>query len=98
MNEFICILKPTRLQMLTDSPTEEEERLVGEHFLYWKGLFEDKKVRLAGKTQNNDEKTFGIILFNSESLSEAKALIQNDPVIIYDVMTFEVFEFSLALG
>ena len=34
MQQFITILKPTRIGMITDGPTEFEEKTVSAHFEY----------------------------------------------------------------
>ena len=98
MNEFICVLKPTRLKMLTEGPTEEESGLTCAHFQYWNEKYEHNLVKLAGRTQNNDRNTFGIIIFRSSDINKAMIIVKNDLVVLNKIMTAEVFPFSSAIG
>jgi uncharacterized protein YciI len=57
--------------MLTDSPSEEESQAVEKHYLYLKNLTEKGIVLMAGRTTNNDESTFGIVILKAETESDA---------------------------
>ena len=61
--EFLYTLKVTRAEMLSDGPTPDEEAATARHFEYLKGLNEKGTVLLAGRTQNTDESSFGIVIF-----------------------------------
>ena len=63
MAEFIYLLKPTRLEMLTQGPTPKEEQIVEQHFQYLQALAEEGVMILVGRTQNQDETAFGIAIF-----------------------------------
>ncbi len=97
LQQFITILNPTRIGMLTDGPTEFEEKTVSAHFEYLKELEKKGIVLLAGRTLTEDEKTFGIVIFLAEDLDAAKQVTVNDPVIINGVMQAELFPFRIAL-
>ena len=53
--QWLYRIQPVRKEMLAEGPTPEEERLVGEHFEYLKGLVEKNVVMLAGRTLNTDK-------------------------------------------
>ena len=57
--------------MLTDSPSEEKSQAVEKHYLYLKNLTERGIVLMAGRTTNNDESTFGIVILKAETESDA---------------------------
>jgi len=97
MHQFITILRPTRIQMITDRPSEFEEKTVSLHFNYLKDLVNKGIVHLAGLTQTHDETTFGIVIFFAADIAEARALAENDPAVKTGVMTAEVFPFKIAL-
>ena len=51
--------------MLTEGPTPEEERVVGEHFAHLEDLTERGVLILAGRTLNTDETSFVIVMFRA---------------------------------
>jgi uncharacterized protein len=77
--------------MLVEGLTDEEERLVGEHFEYLCDLAEEGVVLLAGRTQNSDPSGFGIVIFQADSMDEARAVMQADPAVKYGVFRPELF-------
>lgn len=95
--EFLAILRPTRIDMLTDGPTDEERDAIGRHFAYLKSLTDNGVVVLAGRTMENDATTIGIYVFRAESPDAAQLLAEQDPVIVEEVMTVEVRPFMIAL-
>ena len=83
--------------MLTDSGTPEEERIVSRHFAYLKDLVAKGVVVLMGRTQNNDETTFGIVIFEAEDEAAARVLMENDPAVVEGVMTASLYPYRIAL-
>ena len=98
LQQFISILKPTRIGMLTSGPTDLEEKAVSAHFDYLEELVEKGVVLLAGRTLTEDEKTFGIVIFLAEDMDDAIRVTENDPVIVNQVMQAEVIPFRIALS
>jgi len=95
--QFIYVLKPTRLGMLTEGPTPEERDTVSRHFAYFKDLTEKGTMILMGRTQTNDESTFGIAVFEAEDESAARRIMENDPAILGGVMTATLYPYKIAL-
>jgi uncharacterized protein len=52
---------------------------------------------MAGRTTNNDERTFGIAILVAESEAKARELMQNDPAVRHGVMRAELFPYRIAL-
>jgi uncharacterized protein YciI len=97
LKEYLYLLRPTRLAMLTEGPTEQEQTLVGQHFNYLKELTERGVVVLMGRTQNNDETTFGIVIFRAPSDEAAREIMNNDPAVRNNIMTATLYPYRIAL-
>ena len=97
MRQWIYVLKPTRLEMLTEGSTPEEEEIVSRHFAYLKDLTEKGVMILMGRTQNNDVSTFGIAIFEAEDEAAARAIMENDPAVKNGVMTATLYPYKMAL-
>ena len=95
--QFIYVLKPTRLEMLTEGATPEEVETVSRHFAYFKDLTEKGTMILMGRTQTNDESTFGIAVFEADDESAARKIMENDPAILGGVMTATLYAYKIAL-
>lgn len=83
--------------MLTAGPTDEEARLVSEHFHYLQGLCEAGVVKLAGRTLNTDASAFGIIIFEAADEAAARSIMENDPAVKQGVMRAELYPYRIAL-
>ena len=94
--QFIYVLKPTRLGMLTEA-TPEDNDTVSRHFAYFKDLTEKGTMILMGRTQNNDESTFGIAVFEAEDEAAARRIMENDPAVLGGVMTATLYPYKIAL-
>lgn len=86
MQHFLYVLRVTRLEQLTQGPTEREEQIVSEHVDYLMNLAERGTMLLFGRTTENDERTFGIALFQVESEQDAQTIMANDPAVKHGVM------------
>ena len=78
LGQFLYRIQPIRHDLLTGGSTEFESRIVSEHFSYLKQLTKDGVVILAGRTQNTDYSSFGIVLFNAETIEAAREIMLND--------------------
>lgn len=97
LQEWLYVLRPTRIEMVTESATEEESRIVGEHFQYLKRLTEVGVAVLMGRTQNNDEDTMGLVIFRAPDEAAARALMENDPAVKNGVMSARLYPYRIAL-
>ncbi|RTR33731.1 YciI family protein [Shewanella atlantica] len=96
MNQFIYQLRPTRVEMLSEGPDEQEALAIEEHFHYLQRLNEDKLVLMAGRTLTQDESTFGIVILEVDSESSATAIMQKDPAVAKGVMKAVLYPFRVA--
>ncbi|MCI0551730.1 MAG: YciI family protein [Anaerolineae bacterium] len=83
--------------MLTDGGTPEEVETVSCHFAYFVDLTEKGVMILMGRTQNNDESTFGIAVFEAEDESAARTIMENDPAVAGGVMRATLYPYKVAL-
>lgn len=74
--------------------TEEEQKIMQDHFHYLQGLLEEGKLILAGRNLKNE---MGYIILKTKSLSEAKALMSEDPSVKHKVVTPTFERFRIAL-
>ncbi len=97
MNQWLYLLKPTRLGMLTEGSTPEEAEIVSRHFAYLQDLTGKGVMILMGRTQNNDETTFGIAIFDAEDESAARMIMEADPAVAGGVMRADLYPYKIAL-
>ena len=95
--QFIYVLKPTRLEMLTEGATQEEAETVSRHFAYFQDLTAKGVMILMGRTQNKDESTFGIAIFEADDEAAARSIMENDPAVAGGVMTATLYPYRIAL-
>ena len=96
MPQFLYLLKPTRLGMVTESSTPEEEEIISRHFAYLSDLTEKGVMILVGRTQNKDENTLGIAIFEAENELAAKEIMENEPAIAGGVMRATLYPYKIA--
>lgn len=95
--EYLYKIQPTRPAMLVDGPTERESEIVTQHFDYLNELLAAGTLILAGRTQNTDESSFGIVIFRVASDEEAQKIMEDDPAVQQGVMRAELFPYRVAL-
>lgn len=97
MSQFIYRIQPVRQNMLAAGLTDEEEAVIGEHFDYLNRLNKEGVVILAGRTLNNDETSFGIVIFEPCGEQEARSIMEDDPSVKKGVMNAELYPYKIAL-
>jgi uncharacterized protein YciI len=97
LKQFIYILKPIPRLIIEANWTDSDNAIVGRHFTHLQALLAEGTLILAGKTEGLDEKTFGIVIFESEDLESAQKLMRLDPAVHEGVMTAELFPYTVAL-
>ncbi len=97
MEQFLYRIQPVRHDMLTKGATEFESRIITEHFNYLRRLTEDGIVILAGRTQNTDYSSFGIVLLKAETIETAREVMLNDPAVKNNVFRAELYPYKTSL-
>ncbi|WP_082341256.1 YciI family protein [Sporosarcina globispora] len=71
--------------------------MISRHFLRLKEYTEKGKVILAGRTLNDDDTGFGIVIFEAENETSAKQFMKDDPAISEGMMEGTLFPYRVAL-
>ncbi len=96
VGQYIYVLKPTRLGMLTDGPDDRETAILQAHVTFLDNLLAAGEVVLFGRTQTADSETFGIVVFETSDDSTANAIMKGDPCVEQGVMTATLYPFGIA--
>jgi uncharacterized protein YciI len=94
--QFLYKITPTRVEMVTEGPNDEEAVIMSRHFSYLNSLTEQGTVLLFGRTQNSDASTFGIAIFRADSEDEAYSIMKSDPAVKDGVMRAELYPYKVA--
>lgn len=95
-NQYLYTIKPTRLEMLTEGPTAEEQAIVAEHFKHLQRLAKEGLVVLAGRTQDANEDSFGIVILYASTEEEARQRMEADPAVKHGVMQSALYPYRVA--
>jgi peroxiredoxin Q/BCP len=91
---FLYMITPKRAEMPT-SPTPDEEKTMGAHFEYLKGLMDKGVVLLAGPT--TEPPHVGIVVFRAADRAAAQAIMDGDPAVHAGVVSAKLSELRLSL-
>ena len=91
---FLLRVWPSRGVAFLQSPTEAENKTMGEHAAYIKRLYDAGTVLLAGPSVNG-EKTFGITVVRAADEAAARAILNGDPAVKGGIMQGEVLPFEV---
>lgn len=91
--QFIYIVKPLR-ENFSETATEEENNIIGEHFQYLKKLLEERILILAGPETNAK---FGIVILEAENEEKAREIMENDPAVKKNVFSAKLFSYRVSL-
>ena len=77
--------------------SDKDKAATSRHFDRLKKATASGQVILAGRTTENLDKTFGLVLFEAENEAAAKAFMDADPAVQAGVMTATLHPYSVAL-
>ncbi|HEX7343425.1 MAG TPA: YciI family protein [bacterium] len=95
---FIYVLKLLPSLLDQGNWTPREEAIVETHFQYLKALTEAGTMILVERTQQLDEETFGLAIFEAATEEEARRIMENDPAVQGGIMTAKLYPFRVALS
>jgi len=87
-------LRPTRLAMLTEGPTQAELATAAEHWTYSQQLLAQEIMIFSGRTLSPGEDTFAICVIRSGSEQEARAIMDGDPAVEAGMFMGKLFPYQ----
>lgn len=93
---FLYVLRPNRLEILTEGPTDEETRTLERHVQYLQELLASDVVTLFGRTQTTTPDTMGLVILHARDESAARALMQSDPAVVDGLMSATLYPYRIA--
>jgi uncharacterized protein len=72
----------------------EEKNALEAHFFYLQKLLQEGKLVLAGPCL---DASFGVVILQDGIKDEAHHIMVNDPAIVHEIMTGELFPFRVSL-
>ncbi len=81
---------------MPDAPSDEEARLIGEHFAYLQSGHAAGDIVLVGRTQ--EAPFLGIAIFEAESREDAQRFVDDDPAIragVFRVRSLQSYRVAL---
>jgi uncharacterized protein len=91
--QFIFFIKPHK-ENFAETMTEEEGKIMSEHFIYLTGLLGEGKLVIAGPELSGK---FGMGVYETETLEEAQEMLNNDPAVKSGIVTPEIYPFKVSL-
>lgn len=96
--EFLVILRPVRPGMVAEGPLPQEMPVLAAHLAWLEQLASEGRVVLAGRTQETDASSFGIVVLRADDHQAAVDLAGQDPAVDGGLMRAEVRAFRIAVG
>lgn len=91
--EFLYQIKPIRKNFM-ENQTQQEKNALEAHFFYLQNLLQEGKLVLAGPCL---DASFGVVILQNVDEDEAQEIMNNDPAIINEIMTGELYPFRVSL-
>ena len=82
-------------EMMAKGLTPEQTQIMQEHLDHLKSLSDEGLIVLAGRTLNNDETTFGIVMLRADSDAAAGEIMSRDPGIRKGLFRATLFPFLI---
>jgi len=98
MRWFLVTLRPAERIRSGGDWTDADEAAVEAHFRRLAVLRAQGVVHVAGRTDEDDRHTFGLVLYRAENERAAAALAGEDPAVLSGTMTSELRPFRFAIG
>ncbi len=95
--EFIAVLTPVRPGMVVDGPLPEEMPVLASHLAWLEQMAADGHLVLAGRTQEADPSTFGIVILRADTAERAETLARQDPAVAGGLLHLQVRPFRIAV-
>ena len=94
---YIYVLKLTSGYFDDNNWKEKDMETIQVHFKHLQDMLSEGKLVMAGRTDVENSKTLGIVVFEADSFGDAVKIANDDPAVKAGIMSAEVFPFRLAL-
>ncbi|WP_064091836.1 YciI family protein [Rossellomorea aquimaris] len=95
--EFLYVLKLIPRLHKEENWTEGDGKIVQRHFERLQKYTESGVVILAGRTLNEEENAFGLVVFEANDEDQARDFMNEDPSVKEGIMTAELYPYKVAL-
>lgn len=95
--QFLYTLKVVPRLVKAKGWTDADNKIVEQHVQQLQRLLTKGQLILAGRTLNEDEAAFGIVILEVESEAEARQLMESDPAVKAGIMKAQLFPYFTAL-
>ena len=92
---WLVLLRPVREAMAFE-PTEDESRVIGEHYEHLQALRLAGKLVVAGPSPVPGD-PIGIEILDVEDEDEVRAIVDGDPAVASGLMTAEIRPFRISV-
>ncbi|HET6784463.1 MAG TPA: YciI family protein [Erysipelotrichaceae bacterium] len=97
MKQYVYTLKLVPRLLDDANWTSLDKIAVDQHLSSLERLLEEGVLVLAGRTLDEDEKMFGIVIFETETDEQAEHIMLNDPAVKAGIMVAELHPYRVAL-
>lgn len=97
MKQYVYTLKLVPRLLDDTNWTSLDKIAVDQHLSSLERLLEEGVLVLAGRTLDEDEKMFGIVIFEAETDEQAEHIMLNDPAVKAGIMVAELHPYRVAL-
>ena len=91
---YLYTLHPTRLAMLTEGATAEEQMTAARHWAYSQDLLKRGVVVFAGRTLTRDASSFALCVIRAESEAAARKIMEDDPAVAAGVFSAKLYPYQ----
>jgi len=91
---YLYTLHPTRLAMLSEGATPEEQAIAGRHWLYSQELLKRGTIVFAGRTIARDANSFAMVVVRAASEDAAREIMNGDPAVAGGVFEARLFAYQ----
>jgi uncharacterized protein YciI len=94
-NVYVYTLLAAHPEMMSRNLTPGESQAMEAHLDRLKVLRDEGVIVISGRTLNNDETTFGIVMLRADSVSAAREIMNTDPGIKGGIFKGTLFPFLI---
>lgn len=78
--------------------TQADQQAVSRHFAYLQQALAQRRLILAGRSDEPNAATFGLVIFEAADEAAARAFMNGDPAVAAGVMTATLHPYKVALS